>query len=99
MDSEVVAVGGLLNGKAVDNSEKYLISSNKWSELPRLNSDRFCSGSVLLKSKRMFTFCGIKAYQDLNSIESLQPGIESEWKILPVNYGIAKVAQLAATSF
>ena len=95
----MIAIGGLHNANSVANCERYLVGSNKWSGLPRLNSDRFFSGSILPRSKRMFSFCRIRAYQEMNSVESLQYGVDSEWKRLPVNNEISKTAHLAASSF
>ena len=59
--------------------EKHDTDMNKWSELPPLKITRFWSGSVLLKSKRVFCFCGGKGDEEwINSIESLHIDKEHE---------------------
>ena len=47
-----------------------------------------------------FCFCGTKGLTtNLNSIESIQTDLETEWKTLPVNVTIAKTCQLSGVSY
>ena len=60
-------------------------------ELPPLNTVRSSHGSVLLKSMRVFYFCGaVGPGIRFNSIESLEA--EREWKTLPLNEKITKLS-------
>ena len=68
---QFIALGGW-NAGNLKTCEKYLVSINKWEGLPPLNTGRQWPGSILLKSKRAFCFCGgYNKDTDLNSIESL----------------------------
>ena len=73
---------------------------HKWDIIPGLNYNRFESGSVLLQSKRAFSFGGSVRYlEDLNRIESLQMECDTDWKTLPINYSFPQCAEGRAVSF
>ena len=96
---ELMALGGW-DRKNLKIGEKYLVSVNKWVELPPLNIGRHFPGSLLLKSRRAFCFCGSHGPQNrVNSIESIQLAWEGEWKTLPLNGKIAKTYHLAAVPY
>ena len=64
-----------------------------------LNTARRFPGSILLKSKKAFCFCGHYALDDyLNSIESIQIDSNVNWKTLAIHARIAKTFHLAAAS-
>ena len=95
---ELIALGGENGARLFYCCEKYLVSSNKWVELPRLNQVRYYPRSVLLPSRKTFCFCG-RAIVALNSIEWLQMDQSDKWTVLPLNDKIAQTYQLAAASF
>ena len=95
LPSQILAIGGL-NQKCLRRCENYDIRSNKWLELPLLNEARKLPGSILLGSLRALCFCG---YRDskLNSIESIQFGAETKWKVIRCN--VESNYHLACASF
>ena len=76
----------------------YSLSKNKWISLGRLNLGRQYPGSILLKSKRAFCFCGeLGSLNYSNEVETIQS--DTEWKILPYNRKVRKTQHLAAVSW
>ena len=98
LPTDLIALGGTHESAVTSASEKYSLSRNKWSELPRLNLARAIPGSVLLPSMRAFCFCGING-QELNSVERLELESEIEWQMLPLSENIAKIAHIAAALY
>ena len=99
LPSQLIALGGHNEG-SLKICEKYEVSLQKWEELPSLNTGRQRPGSILLKSKRAFCFCGGNdMYTDLNSIESLEIEKETQWKTLTLNYQIAQTYHFAGVEF
>ena len=58
LPSLLIVLGGN-NEKDLKICEKYFVNLNKWTGLPPLSTARQWPGSVLLESKRAFSFCGI----------------------------------------
>ena len=57
------------------------------------------SGTVLLKSKRAYCFCGFKVNKSCdNSIESIGTDTEEKWKTLPLSERLARTFHLDAVS-
>ena len=84
LPSLLLSLGGWNEGQ-LTTCEKYLISSNKWKGLPGLSTARMRAGSVLLQSQKAFCFCGTQEHHQLNSIESLQIGLEQDWRTLALS--------------
>ena len=85
LQSELIGIGGNYNSFNVLYCEKYSVALNKWDLLPYLNIGRLWPGSILLKSKRAFCFCGIGAKGNLNSIERLEVEQNTEWELLSID--------------
>ena len=99
LPSELIAIGGW-NGDNLTACEKYIVNSNKWIELPSLNTARQWPGSILLSSKKAFCFCGSLAPNYyLNSVETVQTDNEVQWRTLPLNDKITKTYHLAAADY
>ena len=74
----------------------HVVKQNKWISLPLLNVARRRPGSMLLREGRAFCFCGNQGYgNNLNSIESLQTGAHTKWKLLPHDDRIPETSELA----
>ena len=84
-----VVVGGYCE-RPLKQCEMYWLDRNRWGELPLLREARYSSGSVVLVSKRLFSFSGAYGFeQHLNSIETLQIENREEWKTLTVTLSSA----------
>ena len=100
LPSELIALGGWREGNSLQNCEKYLMVNNTWVGLPPLNIPRQWPGSILLKSKRAFCFCGSQGNKySVNSIEALETESDEWWRILPVDERMAKTYHLGAALF
>ena len=99
LPSFLVALGGDYYQSISKLSEEYLVELNKWATLSSLRIGRQNPGAVLLRSKRLFCFCGTQRRECyLNSVESIQLGSESEWKLLPLDNKVALVKEVAVVS-
>ena len=47
---------------------------DKWGSLPPLNTSRKFAGSVVLRPRKAFCFCGSKKFRFINSVETLLIG-------------------------
>ena len=65
--------------------EYYEINKNKWVVLPSLIRAWMYPAALLLSSKKAFCFCGSTFRKGLNSIETIQIGLEEKWEELPYN--------------
>lgn len=87
----LIAVSGGRIGSGT-TCEMYNINSNKWQDLPELNTRRHYHSSCAFEGKQIFVFCGIhnESRQYINSIECLdvsmiQKNMQAKWQIYQLN--------------
>ena len=74
--------------------------SNKWNELPQINTARGWAGSVLLSEKQVFCFGGANFPSNiLDSIETLNLVQDGEWREMALDFKLSPTYQAAGAEF
>ena len=99
LPTRLIAIGGKQEGGSTMVCEEYFVSLNQWHKLPSLPSPRSASGTILLKSRKAFSFCGnVDFRMHLHHINYLQLDVDTKWHFVFLDNKLAQTSQLAAVS-